>query len=108
MAIQGGGYLVHGKLPGGKRVMRPIAAKSLRDAQSARLQLLEEAKARPIERPKSKQLFATYAVSLLKRKVAQGEIKSKATEERWSDTLELHLVPAFRAIVGGRTREGGD
>jgi integrase len=37
--------------------------------------------------PKPKQPFASYAVSLLKQKVAAGDIKSKAGVEKWETTL---------------------
>ena len=42
--------------------------------------------------------FGEFAASLLERKVAKGEIKSAKSRERWADTLEHHLVPAFGRI----------
>ena len=41
--------------------------------------------------------FSDFAVWLLERKIATGEIKSAKTRERWGDALENHLIPAFGA-----------
>ena len=43
------------------------------------------------ERPK----YADYATSLFERKLAKGELTSAKSEERWADTQDLHLIPAF-------------
>lgn len=88
------GYLVHGKVSrhGKKRrVMRLVRVRSLRDAQRARLDLLEEKKGSAGTRP----LFSGYAASLLERKIAQRDLKSAKTRERWGTTLTNHLVPHF-------------
>lgn len=39
--------------------------------------------------------FSTYAVELLARKIATGQIASAATREKWATTLEKHLIPRF-------------
>jgi hypothetical protein len=90
-----GGWLVYGKVRtlGRKRVvMRTVREGTIRDAQRERLAMLDEAKAaRPTSRPR----FSEYAPSLYERKVAQREIKSAKSRERWDTTLRLHLLPAF-------------
>jgi len=43
--------------------------------------------------------FDAYAVSLLERKVATGEVKSAKTREKWGDVLEHHLFPAFGHLL---------
>ncbi len=50
---------------------------------------LGEAKPRPVIR------FSSYAVSLLKGKLARGEINSQATLEVWGSAVERHLHPVF-------------
>lgn len=96
MRTKDGRYLVHGKVSesGRKRVVsRVVEAPSVRAAQSARLDLLAETKATSTHA--SRPLFAEYAQSLFARKVAQRDLKSAKTRERWDTTLRLHLVPAF-------------
>ena len=39
--------------------------------------------------------FAKFATSLLVRKVQNGDLRSKKSQERWEDTLTIHLIPAF-------------
>jgi integrase len=46
-----------------------------------------------VERPR--QRYADYATSLYERKIALGSLKSAKSRERWADTQDLHLVPAF-------------
>lgn len=95
MRTRDGRYLVHGKVSdsGRKRtVSRVVQAASIRDAQRDRLAMLEEARQKPLS---STPLFSVYAPSLYDRKVAQRDLKSAKTRERWDDTLSLHLLPAF-------------
>ncbi len=90
-----GGWLVHGKVSAGGRkrvVMRTLREGTKRDAQRLRLEMLEEAKA---ARSTSVPRFSEYAPSLYARKVAQRELKSAKSRERWDFTLRLHLLPAF-------------
>lgn len=96
MRMKDGRFLVHGKVSERGRtrtVSRVVEATSVRAAQAGRLSMLEEAKARQTRA--SMPLFAEYAQSLFERKVAQRDIKSAKTRERWDTTLRLHLVPAF-------------
>src|SRR5580704_680280 len=92
MLMKDGRYLVHAKMGRKRRLVRVIEAPSVREAARARLAILAAAQA---QKPGSKPLFAEYAQSLFARKVAQGDIKSAKTRERWDDTLTHHLVPAF-------------
>lgn len=46
--------------------------------------------------------FTVYARELLKRKLAIGDIKSKAGQNKWEVILEEHLVPAFGAFYMDR------
>ncbi len=39
--------------------------------------------------------YGAYAVRLLKEKVSTGRLTSAKTRERWADTQDLHLIPAF-------------
>jgi len=39
--------------------------------------------------------YGDYAASLFERKVATGELASAKSRERWADTQDLHLIPAF-------------
>ena len=82
-----------GDAGGRKRVVvRTLREGTKRDAQRLRLEMLEEAKAaRSISMPR----FSEYAPSLYARKVAQRELKSAKSRERWDTTLRLHLLPAF-------------
>jgi site-specific recombinase XerD len=90
-----GRFLVHGKVSdrGRKRTLsRIVSVGSVREAQAARLEMLDEARSKP---KNSAPLFSVYAPSLYERKVAQREIRSAKTRERWDTTLRLHLLPAF-------------
>jgi hypothetical protein len=48
---------------------------------------------------KSKPRFATYATSVLDRKVATGEIKSAASREKWTYAL-AHLIDGTKGVRG--------
>jgi len=50
------------------------------------------------KRPTSIPSFGEFAASLLERKVAKGEIRSAKSRERWGNTLEHHLLPAFAGV----------
>jgi integrase len=93
MALRAGGFLVHGKIGRKTRVMRVVDVLSVREAERARLDMLAEK--RNAAAPSSLPLFATYATLLVRRKVAQRVIKSRATQEAWATILKCHLVPRF-------------
>ncbi len=42
-----------------------------------------------------RQRFDDYAVSLLEKKVMEGDIRSLKGREKWGHVLRLHLIPAF-------------
>lgn len=46
-----------------------------------------------VERERNR--YGDYAESLLKRKVATGELSSKKSQRTWTDAQDLHLLPAF-------------
>jgi hypothetical protein len=95
MSVRDGRYLVHGKVSqdGHKRtIAKVITAPSVRDAARARLEMLGGEREKP---QTSTPLFSEYAPSLYERKVAQRDLKSAKTRERWDTTLRLHLLPAF-------------
>ena len=39
--------------------------------------------------------YGDYATSLFKRKLGTGELKSAKSRERWAQTQDGHLIPAF-------------
>lgn len=93
--LRDGRYLVHANVSdkGKKRKLsRVVAVADAREASRARLEMIDEALA---SQSSATQLFAGYAASLYERKVAQRELKSAKTRERWDTTLRKHLVPAF-------------
>lgn len=79
----------------GKRVEanRVFEGLSLRDAPAKQSALAAELTQDSEEAQRTR--FGIYATSLYKRKVINGEVKSGKSRERWNDTLELHLLPAF-------------
>ena len=62
-----------------------------------------EGQARRVDADRNDAIDA-YAVSLLARKVATGEVKSAKTREKWGDVLEHHLFPAFGHLLIDRIR----
>ena len=79
----------------GKRVEanRVFEGLSLRDAPAKQSEMAAELTGEGQETTKRR--FRDYAHSLAERKIANGEIKSGKSMERWEDTLGLHLIPAF-------------
>jgi len=53
----------------------------------------------PLASPLQKPRFADYAVSLLERKLAKGNIKSAMGREKWLHTLE-HLIKGTKGVLG--------
>ena len=86
-----GRYLLWGKARGRLKQL-VVEAMPDRELQAARLAMLAEVKEKP---GSSTPLFSAYAPSLFERKVAQRDLKSAKTIERWDTTLTLHLLPAF-------------
>ena len=52
--------------------------------------------------PQQSLRFGDFAVSLLERKIATGDIKSRLGQEKWKYTLE-HLIGGTRSSGGGRS-----
>ena len=99
-----GGFLVRGRVvdarTGKMREVR-MTLLDLGDAGLAYEELqreLRKAKEGRVEEPAKKTCFRSYAVSLLERKIAAGEIKSAKTRERWGYILKVHLLPAFGSM----------
>jgi integrase len=44
---------------------------------------------------RKRHLYGDYAESLLKRKIATGELSSKKSQRTWTDAQDLHLLPVF-------------
>lgn len=79
----------------GKRIEanRVYEGLSLREAPARQAELLTTLTESVEETQRTR--FKDYALSLCQRKVDVGEIKSRKSLERWQDTLEHHLIPAF-------------
>lgn len=93
--MKSGGFLVRARvLRDGKRreAMRTLPKADLREA--VRVQSELAATLTMSGAPASRPLFATYAVELLKRKVAKGKLRRK-TAEMWTDVLEQHVIPGI-------------
>lgn len=93
MARKDGGFLVWAKVRG-KHRQRVLLDGTLRDAQRARQELIDEL---PIQPVSSRPLFATFAASLYRRKVEQRKWKSPATRDEWKRIIEKVLVPGIPA-----------
>ena len=76
------------KLPEGRD-----AAEALRILQQLVDQVRQPTQAQP------KQHFATYAVSLLERKINKGRMQSASSRYTWRCTLQKHLLPAFGDLL---------
>ncbi len=69
------------------------------DALQIKEQALNEKRAAIESSADSTLLFAEYAMSLFKRKVKVGEIRSEAGIRKWRSILTLHLVPYFGRLA---------
>ena len=96
-----GGYLIRGRVTDSRTGRMKEIRSQLAQAESAEVAYLElqrrsdELRAGLEDPSTSIPSFGEFAASLLERKVAKGEIKSAKSRERWGNTLEHHLVPAF-------------
>jgi hypothetical protein len=109
--IKEGGYLIRARV----KLLRTGCMKEVRsqlpEAESAEAAYLElqrradELRAGDDSQQISIPSFGEYAVSLLERKLAKGEIRSAKSRERWTDTLEHHLLPAFGRIFLDQLRK---
>lgn len=98
--LKTGGYLTRSRVLDprtGKRhqVMMVHHRASLRDALSAHERAVQEVRDMKASATPNRMRFSDYAVSLLESKVLRNEIESKATRERWDNTLRHYLIPAF-------------
>jgi len=98
-----GGFLIRGRAVDPRTGKTREIRKTLPDADAAgAYRVLDEEleKVRHGGRTRTETMrFDAYAVSLLGRKVATGEVKSAKTREKWGDVLEHHLFPAFGHLL---------
>jgi integrase len=96
--MKGGGYFVRKRVtdPLGKlrEVVIPLPDANVDEAEAAlRLAIRRIRQSQSAEQTRT--TFGDYAVSLLKRKIERGEMRSAKTRAEWAYVLELHLLPAF-------------
>lgn len=95
-----GGFLIRGRAtdPRTSKTREVLRAVDC-DRPAAALAVLHEELARvrrgTTASAPSRTRFCDYSVSLMDRKIVRGEIRSKATIERWRYTLREHLMPHF-------------
>ncbi len=98
-----GGFLIRGRAMDPRTGTKKEVRKVLKDVDAAgAYRALDEelSKVRSGGRTQTERTrFDAYAVSLMERKVATGEIKSAKTREKWGDVLEHHLYPAFGHLL---------
>jgi len=98
-----GGFIVRGRATDptsgkAREVMLLVAEGSADDARARLLAELDRVRSPPTPPAPSKMLFASFAASLMARKIRDGSIRSVSTREKWGAVLKLHLVPAFGAL----------
>jgi len=72
-----------------------FAGISQEEAIRQQAQMRTEIRRGGLDAPAVREKYGAYAVKLLKEKVATGRLTSAKTRERWADTQDLHLIPAF-------------
>jgi integrase len=98
-----GGFLIRGRAVDPRTGKKKEVRKILQDVDAAGAYRALDEELGKVRRGGRTQIektrFDAYAVSLLERKVATGEIKSAKTREKWGDVLEHHLFPAFGHLL---------
>jgi len=102
--LQGGGFLVRGRVTNPKTGKRAAVIKALRDvtieeAQRSLDQLKAEKLAEVTGRRPQRQLFSSFAASRFQAKVAARDIRSAKGREKWESSLRVHIIPEFGAIA---------
>jgi hypothetical protein len=99
--LKGGGYLVRARVTDSRTGREYQISKTLRgphvtllEALRVQMELRHRGRERSAERTQSRMLWSEYAASLFEGKVAEGQLKSAASRERWANALS-RLVPAF-------------
>jgi hypothetical protein len=98
--LQGGGFLVRGRVTerSSKRrstLMRVVRDPRIEEAQ-AQLDALKADLRTEVRGDKpQRQTFKTFAISLFRARVKAGDIKSAKGREKWEGILRVHLLPAF-------------
>lgn len=98
--LEGGGYLVRGRVLNTKTGKLRTVIKALREAsiQEAQAELDAMKAARRAEANGSaprRQLFSEFAASRFEAKVKEGRIKSAKGRAKWEQVLRAQLLPAF-------------
>lgn len=83
-------------------ISKPVATKTAREALFILQKEVQKIKDGVVDEPATQTRFRDFAVSLLERKVQDGEVKSAMTRQKWGVTLEHHLCPAFGDILMDR------
>lgn len=99
-----GGYLVRGRATDPRTGKQKEVRMTLLDVDAKtafeRMQeALDKIRAGESLAEPPKLRFGDYAVSLLERKIATGEIASAKTRQQWGLVLEKHLFPTFGGYV---------
>ncbi|HEY4178961.1 MAG TPA: hypothetical protein VGM90_19070 [Kofleriaceae bacterium] len=108
-----GGFRIRARTRDPKSGQRRGVNRALPDCKSARLaaatletemQAIRDGAAS--ERTASMPHFALWAATVLERKIANGDIESASSPEKWDWALRVHLIPAFGYVyVDKLTRE---
>jgi integrase len=89
-----------------KEVNRKFPDVTMEQAVVRQAELKEEIRRGGPEAVGPKVRYAGYAASLYERKIAKGKLTSAKTQQRWSDTQDLHLIPHFGEFFVDAIRRG--
>jgi integrase len=78
-----------------KEVNREFEGITLEEAVVKQAELRAWVKAGGRTNEEKRERYASYATSLFERKLGTGELKSAKSRERWAQTQDGHLIPAF-------------
>ena len=98
--LQGGGYLVRGRVLDPKAgklrtVIKALRDTSVQDAQASLDAMKSERRAEMTGARPRRQLFATFAALRFRAKVDEGRIKSAKGREKWAHILRKQIIPTF-------------
>ena len=78
-----------------KGVNREFEGITLEEAVVKQAELRREIRAGGRSDERRREKYGDYATSLFERKLGTGELKSAKSRERWAQTQDGHLIPAF-------------
>ena len=101
--MMNGGFLLRAKATDPrtartKQVMQVVRDVSLRQAITARSQLVERARSEFGSTKQQTPLFCEYAASLMEAKIKTARIRSASGRRKWEEVLRNHLIPAFGTL----------